>query len=332
MNPTIEKYIAVWGERSIHFLQSWQWGDVKKPEWQPERLIVSDYPVTILTRKIPFINRRFGYIPRLFKDQVDVEILKQICTYARQLKLTHILIDPNITDASQQSVFNQCGFTVEGKSIQPQQTNIIDLTKSEEQLWLELKPKTRQKIHKAEKLGCQIFQYTNGNEAIDRFYPIMQSVTNRTEYVFHNRSYLEKVWQEFSSLSLAKIFIVTYQGKDVAGYFLLYDQLSAYELYGGSNKEGLDVQAGFLLKWQAIVDAKKSGKISYDQWGVSPMVGDEFDPHHPMYQISIFKSSFGGEYTQFLPQLKIVFNQTGYQVYQAGKLFQKLLIKIRKLS
>ncbi len=331
MNPVYEKYLAAWGKCSIHFLQSWQWGEVKRPEWEPVRFIVNDYPVTILTRKIPLINQKFGYIPRLSNDQVDAEILKQIHEYAKELKLSHLLIDPNITDISQQKVFNQCGFSIEGKSIQPQQTNIIDLTKSEEDLWLDLKPKTRQKIHKAGKLGCQLVQYSTGDEAINRFYPIMENVTDRTTYVFHNRSYIEKVWQQFSPLGLAKIFIVTCKGKDVAAYFILYDHQSAYELYGGSNKDGLNVQAGFLLKWQAILDAKKQGKINYDQWGVSPMIGEDFDSRHPMYQISVFKSSFSGKYVQFLSQQVIVINRFGYFIYRLGKLLQKVIIKIRKL-
>ena len=105
---------------------------------------------------------------------------------------------------------------------------------------------------------------------------------------------------------------------------------NAYALFSGVTKEGFKAQAGYLLQWYSINDARKLGKKRFDQWGVAPVVNGVFDKLHPLYGVSIYKSGYGKSYYQFMNQQQLIINPLFYKVYRYGKNLSRSLAELRR--
>lgn len=325
------EYKGLWKENHYSLLQSWEWGEIKRPTWNPIRLTENNIPIQILTRKIPFLNTSFGYIPRGFsKESINSQLLESLRSFSRkELKLSHLIIEPEITE-SEGVAFSSAGFYSKGKTIQPNQTNILPLHEGEEAVWMKMKGNYRRNIKKSKREGCLVKVFDTSDEALNRFYHIMEAIFARTTYVMYDKGYFSKVWSLLSKPHMAKIFIAVKGGVDVGAYFVAYDVHSAYELYGGVTIAGRDVEAGYLLKWAAIKDAIESNKQFYDHWGIAPVIGDDYDKNHELYHISKFKEGFGGDIVKYLPQQIVVNNSFAYMVYNLGLLINGISLGIKK--
>lgn len=328
-----KQYKELWEKFELSLLQSWEWGEIKKPQWEPKRIIIKDYPVTILTKSTPLLHSKFGYISRGLNSSVlSREFLEELKSYGKQLHLSHLLIDPDIQDTKEsQNIFSSQGFKTNGKTIQPNQTNIINLTKSQDELWSDLSSSIRRSVNKSQKLGCEVKSYTNSQEAFETFYQILDTLETRNSFIRFPKSYYYNIWNTLSPLGMSKIFIITKENKPLASYMLCYTKTKAYELYGGVLEEGKDLKAGPLLKWSTIEDAKHMGLKLYDQWGVAPMITDnQYDKKDELFYISIFKSRFGGNYYEFLPQQIYIFDKLGYSASRVLDKLNKTILKVRK--
>lgn len=317
----------------LSLLQSWEWAEVKKPNWQPLRLLIDGYPVSILIKKLPYLKQKFGYIPRAFisrdfsKDQFG-----ELFNYIHKHGLSHIILDPDISNTNTQDTLLKSRWQKLGHTIQPQNTNIISLKEGEADVFARMSGNYRKKIRRAVKHGCEVEILTHANaEAIDRFYRIMDEIYHRTKFIMSGKDYFEKIWNTFGPLDKARILIVKHNGIDVGSIMYLYYGDVAYELYGGTGDAGRSIMANYLLKWEGIKLAIKLGKKSYDQWGVAPKVDGEYDIKHPLANISKFKSGFGGVDVEFLPQFVKVFNPLAYLFYRMGLMVNGLKLKLRKL-
>ena len=335
-----KEYTNKWREHKLSILQSWEWGEAKRGTWEPIRITVANIPVSILTRKVPLTGKRFGYIPRVLNIYtLKKEHLEELKEAGNELGLSHLIIDPNTTKATQ-NYYQEVGFINSGTTIQPNQTNVVNLEKTEEELWMEMKGKYRRNYKKSARQGCKVEVFPsevdqplvgeNSQEAVERFYKVMETIFARTSYVMFGLEYFEKVWKNLSKAGLAKIYIATKDGKDVGAYFVASDELVVYELYGGVTNAGRDVEAGYLLKWEAIKDAKLMGIKYYDHWGVAPMKDGEYEKGHELYHISKFKEGFGGEIINFASQQIAVYDQLSYRIYNIGKSVNDFLLKLKK--
>jgi peptidoglycan pentaglycine glycine transferase (the first glycine) len=328
-----QKYTEIWNKNNGNILQSWQWGEIKSPQWTPKYLNVNDNHILILIRKLPLVNIYFGYIPRLDVVQMSLsEFLPKLLQAISTFNLTHLIIDPNIINNDiNREVFNKIGFINNGKSIQPNQTNIVNLIKSSDDLWHNLDSKYRRNYNKSIKSNIKLTIFDNGTEALDRYYEIMKSIFENTKYIMHGKSYFAKVWSTLSVDKMANILIASINNVDVGAYLIAYDKVGAYELYGGVNSMGRVVEAGYFLKWEAIKHAQSIGKLFYDHWGVSPIIADEYDKNDELYNISKFKKGFGGENVVYLPQQVYVYNSFYYKLYKSIEVINKIALYLRKV-
>lgn len=312
-----EQYINLSREFNAHPLQSYAWAELKKPAWSPIRLGVFEGDeavslLTILTRRIPLLGKKFGYIPRgiAVKDGKNLEeVLKLIIDYGKTIKLSHLMVDPEvdlrlkIKDSSVEA-YEKVGFKESGKQIQPNRTVVLDLSKSEEELLKDMRSKHRQYIRKAGRNGVKI---RGGDERdVDLFCNIIEEIAKERKYVLHSAEYYRKVWELFNGQGHAKLFVAEKDGEVVGSYMLIFSALNAYEMFGGCNSKGNELLANYLMKWEAIQYCKQTGKRFYDQWGA------EFK-YKGLVQ---FKEGFGGEVVKFPPQYTFVYNTSGYAIYK----------------
>lgn len=300
-------------------LQTFEWGEVKTPEWDSMRLgFYQDREcialTTILTRK--FASFTIGYIPRgpVVGPKGDVNsIFEVLARYIQSIHFAFVLIDPGNTPvlaSPDVSVFTKNGFKLRGMPTQSQQTNVIDLSLSYDELLAQMRSKTRQYIRKSEKAHLQCV--ARGSAHIAEFKTVLAAIEGERGYYWREIGYYKKIMETFGEKSY--LFFVE-EGSSIVGSVLaLTSGNSVYEMFGGMIDKGKRSKASFYLKWKMIQFFKEKGFRYYDQWGT--------DPRYP--GLIQFKNGFGGKNITYLPQYVYVNNPVVFGIYQ-------IVQKIRKL-
>lgn len=324
-----ETYYNFWNYTDLHLLQSPQWAEIKSKEgWEIKLFGIYEHEelrdiFSIQIKKIGFI--KFGYIPKTRLSR-SYEALRGY--FKKFLKLDFIIFE---FDFKKDSELNLPSFLSNyGDHIQPEQTNIVKLNKSEDEFFMSLKGNYRRNIKKALREGLEIKIHTKGNESINMFYKVLCEVFLNTKFLPRPKKYFENVWNELSNSNKALIITAEFEGQVVGSYLVAFDNKHAYELYGGVTRMGRDHEAGYLLKWEAIKYFNSIGKISYDHWGVSKMNVDGTYQKGELFNISSFKEGFGGDYVEFYPNQVMVINKTNYNLFKLVRANNKALTKLRK--
>lgn len=344
-------YQHLWQSQGLHALQSWDWASVKETEgWSILRLgifpaenaekeAIPETVISLQIKTLPVLKKKLAYAPKVTSlawfDKKTAQELEKLLV-AQDIAFVLYEFDKGV-DTSKISADYQ---DYQGH-IQPQQTNQVSLGKSEEVLFMCLDGKYRRNIKKSQREGVTISQYQfssggDNTKPIQLFYSVMQSIFANTKFMERDAKYFQTIWNTLGANDLARIFIAekAYEDghKDIVGaYLVINDNKGAYELYGGVTRAGRDVEAGYLLKWEAIKYFNNLGKEFYDHWGVAPKLANgEYDSSDELYQISKFKAGFGGDFVSFPEAKAQIFSKTTYQLFLLGQSASKLKLKLQK--
>lgn len=175
--------------------------------------------------------------------------------------------------------------------MQPKETFVVDIAKSEEELFAAMKSKTRYNIRLAEKKGVRVFQSAD-EKYRTAFVDLVAGTANRKGIVPHPRKYYETMLEtllgeggcvaESCGFSGA-LFIAEHDGDILGINFMVYFGDTATYLHGGSSDAKREYMAPFLLQWEAMREAKRRGCSFYDFGGVKTANSEQrtVDKHHP---------------------------------------------------
>ncbi len=208
---------------SESFLQSWEWGNFQQAIGKKiSRIGVEEggeiLAVALLIRSdLPF-GKSYFYFPRgpvlnrkFIKSKVHkiVDFLfDEIKKIAKKEKVIFLKIDPpsELNQKSRirnQEYINKCQKSL--SEVQPKDTLMLNLERSEEDLLKEMKQKTRYNVRLAEKKGVQISSYevgsTDQNEfhkKFESFWDLTEETSRRNKIISHNRDYYQKMLEGLS--------------------------------------------------------------------------------------------------------------------------------------
>ncbi|MFA6551341.1 MAG: peptidoglycan bridge formation glycyltransferase FemA/FemB family protein [Patescibacteria group bacterium] len=304
----------------------------------------------LLIKKPLLLGRNYFYCPRPEIRNQKSEIrnfLDQVKILAEKENIVFLRIEP--VDKLPVTRYPLHKVT----DIQPSQTIILDLTKSEDELLAQMHPKTRYNIRLAEKHGVKVREAHMSESApsadeFEKFWKLMEETVGRDGFRSHNKEYYRKMLQvnnflEFPSLeegtgvvgnkreqvysnssslkegnSDAKFFlgVAEYQEKILAaGIFVFYNETVTY-LHGASTHEHKEIMAPYALHWEMIKLAKNAGYRYYDLYGVS-------ETKWP--GVTRFKKGFGGETVDYPGCYDIVFSKGWYKIYKFTRRLRKLI-------
>lgn len=196
---------------------------------------------------------------------------------------------------------------------QPDTTLIIDLTKSNEEILAQMKPKGRYNIKLALKKNVQIREEPNADE----FYKLLQQTTERDKFHGHNKEFYQKM---IDMVDDAKLYIAEYEGEPIAGLIATFYKDTATYYYGASSNKHRNVMAPYLLQWSTILEAKDRGCKYYDFLGIAP----EGSKGHAWEGVTAFKRKFGGEVVRYAEYKELVFKPFWYWVLRLIKWIRQL--------
>ena len=190
-------------------------------------------------------------------------------------------------------------------------TILIDLQKTEDELWQNLEKKSaRWGVKTAEKNNLQFADIKN-NEELQYFYNIYLKTAK--DGGFKARSYDFLLCLHNSKI--AKFFCIKSKNKIIAGAAILLDNEYNILSLTSATEEGYKMQAMPFLYWNLILYSKKSGKKYFDLGGYDKNA----KPGDKIYNINKFKENFNGE----------IVEQTHFATNWKYPFIRKLMTKMR---
>lgn len=239
---------------------------------------------------------------KFFKDLKDWQV-----KYAKSKGLNCFRMDPLLS--TDYFHFQGIGYS---KSLAPTQAKYswqIDLTKSLDQLSIDLKKVARYNIKSSIKAGITV-ENVNSIEGIKEFYKIISATTTRQNFSTYQIDYFINQYTQLKNSGL-KLYLAKYNNQYISGALInTYNNIGYYS-HGGSinNKEIQKFGASYLLHWKIIEDLKNNGYKIYNMWGVVP---ENVKTNSTMNGVSDFKKRFGGAQINYVGGLDIKSNLKYY--------------------
>ena len=319
------------------FLQSSQWADFQesfgRKTFRIDEKLIIEYSLPL--------GLSYFYSPRVyFKDDKKFTLfLKEAKKYAKNENAVFFRIEPDINSAIQQfdnSTMKQC------KTIQPQDTLILDLNKSQDEILQQMHPKTRYNIRLAERHDIKIKKSYN-KEDVNIFYNLALKTSARDNFSYHPRSYYEKMIEMLGKSKMVQLFI-SYHGKiPTAAVLVMFYEKSAVYLHGASDHSYRNLMSPYLLQWEAIKEARKRACVSYDFWGIAPPEAEtkgqknietkehrnkflsssvsQFSSVHPWAGVTRFKMGFApnGCIFHYPDAFDLIYQPNWYRIYSLAR-------------
>ncbi len=310
------------------FLQATPWSSVKRSTgWRAARIVVdsSTGPVgaQLLVRHPRPLPKGFGYAPRgpIAAWPLDGAVLTAFTEAARKaargLGIAHLRIDPEVEDpdGSIAAVLRELGWRP-APEIQPQKTQVIDLTESEEELLAALRKKTRQTLRKAEG-ETQVVEA--GPERLGEFHRTLAGTMDRVGLPFRSEGFFRQLWDAYAPHGQAKLLLAeTESGEVTSGTFLVGWGPRIVALYGGTNAEGRKLNSKYLINWEALKRAKAAGYTAYDLWGL------------PNEGITYFKQGWGGRQVDYVGAWDLVVDPLGARIFETAVQARATVARLRR--
>jgi len=323
-------------EQRSSVLQSWQWGELqRKSNRRVWRLLVTNNvglpraAATIIRLPLP-AGQSYFYCPHgpVIADTASVNqiwqlLLDKLSDITVTEKPIFLRVDPPIETEQVQEHYplSHFGFRKVGWHVQPNDTVLLDLGFSEEDLLNRMKPKARYNIRLAEKRGVTVENDTTGRN-VKLFWQMLTETTIRDRFAGHPYVYYQNLVETLGKTKNAALLVARYQDRPLAAIVVSFFGARAVYLHGASTDKFRELMAPYLLQWEAIREAKLRGCLTYDFGGVTPAgagVG------HPWAGISRFKRGFGGEDVTYIGAYDLVYNKLWYAIYRLARKIKKMV-------
>ncbi len=302
-----------------NFLQSWEWGAFHERINHPivrtgfyENNLLKGVMLSVVE---PARRARYLTVPGgPIIDWENAELVKAVHTsmraIARENSCVFVRVRPQLLNTEQsREIFKRMGFTAAPIHLHAQLTLQLDLSKSEEELMMEMRKNTRYELKKALSGNLRV-EHTTDPNSIRSFYELQVELAKRQKFVPFSFPYLFEQFSLFASQNFAYLYSAYHQNTLLAQAFIIFYGNEAVYHYGVSTPEGREYPGAYLLQWEAIMEAKRRGMKRYNFWGIA----HEHEKNHRFYGLSIFKRGFGGEEVEYLPAQDLVINKTRYFV------------------
>ena len=303
-------------------LQCLEWGEVKKPDWQPipisvERDGVLRAVALVLKRKMPYSDRSIFYVSRgpiLDWNDADLvrELFAKIRDEARRHKAAFIKIDPAIPrDAPStpgiETTLRAIGFLPSPESqssfggTQPRCVMKMDISAPTEKVPEQFHQKWRYNLRLGERKGLTVKSDCT-REDLKIFHELYLVTASRDGFKGYPFSYFEKLWDTLFAKDLAKLFLVYHDDKPLSGAISFVLPPQCWYVFGASGNEGRNLMPNHAMQWAMMKWAKERGCTIYDFRGVHDVrkdpdfTGNLMDSSDGLVR---FKAGFGAQLTEY---------------------------------
>ena len=290
--------------REATFLHSWNWGEFNKNTgekiWRVGVFNGDKLEAVMLIIKVMAKRGLFLFVPQgpilkvsSIKYQVS-SIFDELFVFLKKLgkkeKVNFIRISPIFENTSENlSIFKSSGFrNAPIHMMHPETTWLLDITKSEDEIFKGMRKTHRNLIRRAGKEGVEIIQ--NADEKyLKSFYEIHLETVRRHKFIPFSYDYIKEEINLFKDDGQIGVFSAKYGGEIISSAVIVFYGNQAFYHHGASSSKYSKIPASYLVLWEAIKEAKKREKEIFNFYGIV-----ENKPNHPWFGLSRFKKGFGG--------------------------------------
>jgi lipid II:glycine glycyltransferase (peptidoglycan interpeptide bridge formation enzyme) len=308
-------------------LQTTPWAATKRANaWHARRVAVaadgSALGAQMLVRRAGRLPWALGYIARgpvgADLDAAGLEALTaRLREEAGRDRLAYVLFEPEAEVGSGVEKHLAGLGWQRAASVQPESTRIVDLTRSPDELWSDLRGKWRQYVTKSRKQGIRVV--AGDEQRLAEFYRIHAGAQRHAGVVPRAESSFRLLWDKLAPRGMVRLLIAESEksGEGVAGLLIVSCGRRTTELYGGSTPEGNTARANYLLKWESIVRSRELGFAEYDMWGL------------PNPGIAHFKAGFGGREVTYVGAWRLTVDRVGAAALSTGIALRERYLRLR---
>lgn len=288
-------------------LQSWAWGEFQASLGQKiHRFSGEDFICLAVETALP-LGKKYFYCPRGPLGNVESALID-----LKRLESDRSVIFSRIEPLQSVKLPRAV------KDTQPAIDWVLDLEKTEEELLIGMKPKTRYNINLAQRKGIVVREGTQAD--LITVWQLLLETANRNKIRLHPQNYYFQMWDHLYPKYL-KILIAEYKGQPLAGILLSLFGETATFLHGGTSPKMKEAMAPHLLHWEAIRLARNLGSKHYDFGGIAPAN----EERHAWAGISRFKKGFGGFEVKYPGSFDLIFSPIWYNVYKNTRKLTQVL-------
>lgn len=311
-----------------NFLQSWNWGQfhfnlgktIKRIGFfEGKKLVGVMLSIIEKAKRATYLTVPGGpLINWSNKNQIEC-FRKTVEDIAKEENCSFVRVRPQILENEKnKKIFEKLGFKNAPMHLHAELTRQLDLTKSEGELFSEMRKTTRHEIKKAKNFEIKITKNKNSAD-IDDFYKLQRETAQRQKFVEFDKEFLKEQFSIFAKENQALLYTTWLGNKKLAQAFIIFYGREAAYHYGASTLLGRKYPGAYFIQWEAIKEAKKRGMRRYNLWGVS----QEGDVNHRFYGVSVFKRGFGGEDVEYLHARDLIINPIAYKLNWAIETIRK---------
>lgn len=288
-------------------LQSWVWGSFNEAlGYKVYRFSGDNFANQAIETPLPF-GKKYLYCPRGPLGDAE-EALRDL----RQLDVDRNLVFARVEPQHEVKLPRAV------KDMQPVNNWLLNLEKTEEEILIGMKPKTRYNINLAQRKGVTV--RVGEQKDLITLWKLFLETAGRNGIRLHPQNYYFQMWEHLSNSNL-KILLAEYEGKPLAGMILTLFGDTATYLHGGSSQAMKEAMAPYMLHWEAIKLAKQLGLKNYDFGGIAP----HNEERHAWAGITRFKKGFGGFEVVYPGSFDQIYSPVWYNVYAQGRKLTRLL-------
>ncbi len=300
-----------WDKKTIELggsiLQSWAWGRFAESLNQKVHRFSGQDFVCLAVETELSMGKKYIYCPRGPVGSADAAMVD-----LRHFETDHAIVFSRIEPSQSVSLPRAV------KDPQPANEWLLNLEKSEEELLIGMKPKTRYNINLAQRKGLVVRE--GDQKDLLTLWQLFLETSQRNGFKLHPQNYYLQMWDNLSP-NFLKLLIAEYQGQPLAGMLMtMFGDTTTY-LHGGSSVKLKEAMAPYLLHWEAIRLSKRLEYKHYDFGGIAP-AGDE---RHAWAGITRFKKSFGGFEVTYPGAFDLIYSPIWYNVYKQGRKLTQIL-------
>ncbi|MDP3741111.1 MAG: peptidoglycan bridge formation glycyltransferase FemA/FemB family protein [bacterium] len=343
MNQELWNQFILENSSPSSFPQSWQWGEFQSALGnRVYQLRVGELQALVIVRKL-HLGRTYLEIPKgpiiqesgIRNKESWGGFIKQLAEIAKKEKAVLTRINPPYNNNFQFSFSNLQKPEILLRQTEPEDTILVDLSSTEDELAQNMHEKSRYNIRLAERKGVKVRVATGDKVAFEKFLDLLAETSKRDGITSWPSSRFWKFWEKFLTPSLnvregggelfphAELLIGEYQGKILAAAIVMLFGDSATYLYAASSGEDRSANAPSLVLWEAIKLAKARGKRWYDMWGIAPKGAGET---HPWSGITRFKTRYvkvgvTGKEIRNIGARDLIFDKKFHTLFKIAKKF-----------
>ncbi len=306
-----------------HLLQTSRWGELKRLYgWDSLHFLDGDSENSRCGAQVLFKRLPFGFgVAYLPKGPVGIpqsDLLDEIDRWCMANGAVFLKIEPYLwADQPEAKSFRLPDeFRKSKRTIQPQRTILVNLSRDEDEILKAMKQKTRYNIRLAFRKGVVVRESND----VEAFYELMRLTGERDTFGIHSQNYYQQAYDLFSSDGSCKLFLAEYENQPLAGLMAFARGNTAWYMYGASSNRKRNLMPTYALHWEVMRWAKQRGCLWYDLWGVPDedenVLEKEFTRRRDgLWGVYRNKRGFGGHVTRAVGAWDRVYHPVLYQLY-----------------